>query len=194
VLPLARCCSAARSSAAQSAAVSSWGRGADPSSSCATGGHCSPMSPKGFLSSVSDAVGLAVWSKAWPILLGSGVLGGRTVCGEFLGLLFCASMRCGRSPSCGADAAVSDGGDVVLRQRRCTGGCGRWFAEAGWSVVVRLCGVPLRLVSAFGARARVSSSASHVLTAGRVNPDGGVSCIGGNYLHRRYLAARDRAN
>jgi len=51
-------------------------------------------------------------------------------------------------------------------------------------VVCRLCGVPLRLVSAFGALARVSSSASHVLTAGRVNPDGGVSGIGGNYLHR----------
>jgi len=53
---------------------------------------------------------------------------------------------------------------------------------------------PLRLVSAFGALARVSLSASYSLTAGRVNPDGGVSCIGGNYLHRRYLAARDRAN
>ena len=103
-------------------------------------------------------------------------------------------MRCGRSPSCGADAAVSDGGDVGLRQGRCTGGCGRWSAEAGWSVACSFRGVPLRLVSAFGARARVSSSTSHVLTAGRVNPDRGVSCIGGNYLHRRYLAARDRAN
>ena len=83
---------------------------------------------------------------------------------------------------------------VVLRQRRCTGGCGRWCAEAGQPVVCRLCGVPLRLVSALGALARVSSSSSYVLTAGRVNPDGGVSCIGGNFLHRRYLAARDRAN
>jgi len=35
--------------------------------------------------------------------------------------------------------------------------------------------------------------ASHVLTAGRVNPDWEVSCIGGNYLHLWYLAARDRA-
>jgi len=83
---------------------------------------------------------------------------------------------------------------VVLRQRRCTGGCGRWCAEAGRPVVCRLCGVPLRLVSAPGARARVSSWAGHVLTAGRVNPDRGVSCIGGNSLHRRYLAARDPAN
>ena len=109
-------------------------------------------------------------------------------------LLFCASMRCGRSPSCGADAEVSDGEDVGLRQGRCTGGCGRWCAEAGWSVACSFRGVPLRLVSALGARARVSSSTSHVLTAGRVNPDRGVSYIGGNYLHRRYLAARDRAS
>ena len=83
---------------------------------------------------------------------------------------------------------------VVLRQRRCTRGCGRWRLEAGWSVVCRLCGVPLRRVSACGARVWVSSSDCPVLTAGRVNPDWVVSCIGGNYLHRRYLAARDRAN
>jgi len=83
---------------------------------------------------------------------------------------------------------------VVLRQRRCTRGCGRWCAEAGWPVVSRLCGVPLRLVSACGARVRVSSSDCPVLTAERVNPDWVVSCIGGNYLHRRYLSARDRAN
>jgi len=76
----------------------------------------------------------------------------------------------------------------------CTGGCGLWCVEAGWPVLCRLCGEPLRVVSAFGAHARVSSSASHVLTTGRGNPDCGVSCIGGNYLHRRYLAARDRAN
>ena len=84
--------------------------------------------------------------------------------------------------------------DVVLRQRRCTGGCGRCCAEAGCSAVCSLCGVPLRLVSAFGARARVSSSSIHVLTAGRVNPDWGVSCLGGKNLHRKYLAARYRAN
>jgi len=83
---------------------------------------------------------------------------------------------------------------VVLRLRGCTRGCGRWCSEAGWSVVCRLCGVPLRRVSACGARVWVSSSDCPVLTAGRVNPDWVVSCIGGNYLHRRYLAARDRAN
>jgi len=92
------------------------------------------------------------------------------------------------------DGEVSTAVAVVLRQRRCIGGCGRWCAEAGRPVVCRLCGVPLRLVSAFGALARVSSSAIYVLTAGRVNPEGGVSCIGGKHLHRRYLAARDRAN
>jgi len=159
------------------------------------GGQCPPVSPGGGLpSSVSDAVGLHVCAMGSALLLGDAALGGRTVCGGFPGLPFCASMRYWRSPSCGADAAVSDGGGVVLRQRRCTGGRGRCCAEAGRPVVFRLSGVPLRLVSAFGALARVSSSASHVLTAGRVNPDGGVSCIGGNYLHRRYLAARDRAN
>jgi len=147
-----------------------------------------------FPSSVSDAIGFDVWSTAWPLLLRSGALVGCAVCGGFPGLRFCASWCCGRSPSCGADAAVSDGGDVVLRQRRCTGGCGRWCSAAGWSVVCSLCGVPLRLVSAFGARSRVCSSASHGLTAGRVNPDWGVSCIGGTYLHRRHLAARDRAS
>jgi len=89
-------------------------------------------------------------------------------------------------------ATMVDG--VVLRQRRCTLGCGRWCSEAGWSVVCRLCGVPLQRVSACGARVWVSSSDFPVLTAGRVNPDWVVSCIGGNYLHRRYLAARDRAN
>jgi len=158
------------------------------------GGQCPSLSPGGLPSSVSDAVGLHVCATGSPLLLSNAALGGRTVCGGFLGLPFWASMRYWRSPSCGADAAVSDGGDEVLRQRRCTGGCGRWCAEAGRPVVCRLCGVSLRLVSAFGALARVSSSASYVLTAGRVNPDGEVSCIGGNYLHRRYLAARDRAN
>jgi len=158
------------------------------------GGHCPPVSPGGLPSSVSDAVGLHVWSTGSPLLPVNAALGRRTVCGGFPGLPFRASMRYWRSPSCGADAAVSDGGYVVLRQRRCTGGCGRWCAEAGRPVVSRICGVPLRLVSALGALVRVSSSASYVLTAGRVIPDGGVSCTGGNYLHHRYLAARDRAN
>jgi len=171
VLLPARCCGAAGSRVTQSASVLPSGPGADPSSFSASGSQCSPMSPGGLPSSVSDAVGLHVCATASPLLLGTGVLGGRTVCGDFLSLLFCASMRCGRSPSCGADAAVSDGEDVLLRQRLCTGGCGRCCAETGWPVVCRLCGVPLRLVSAFGALARVSSSASHVLTAGRVNPD-----------------------
>jgi len=83
---------------------------------------------------------------------------------------------------------------VVLRQRRCSRGCGRWCSEAGWSVVCRPCGVPLLRVSACGARVRVSSSDCPVLPAERVNPDWVVSCIGGNHLHRRYLAARDRVN
>ena len=84
--------------------------------------------------------------------------------------------------------------DVIFRQRRRTGGSGRWCVAAGWLVVCSLCGLPLRLVSAFGARSQVCSSANHGLTAGRVNPDWGVSCIGGTYLHRRHLAARDRAS
>ena len=82
----------------------------------------------------------------------------------------------------------------VLRQRRCTRGCGCWFPEAGWPVVCLLCGVPLRLVSACSSRVWVSSAAFLMLTAGRGNPDIVVSCIQGNYLHRRYLAPRDRAN
>jgi len=98
-----------------------------------------------------------------------------------------------RPPRDGAPLTAPVDG-VVLRQRCCTRGCGRWCSEAGWSVVCRFCGVPLRRVSACGARVWVSSSDCPVLTAGRVNPDWVVSCIGGNYLHRRYLAARDRAN
>jgi len=188
------CGGAAGPKAAQSVAVFFWRRRADPLSSCGAGGQFSPMFPGVFPSSVSDAVGLDVWYTAWPFLLGTGVLGGRTVCGGFPGLLFFASMRYGKTPSCGADAAATDGGDVVLCQRRCTGGCALRCAEAGWSVVCSVCGVPLGLVSAFGARARVSSSSIHVLTAGRVNPDWGVSCLGGKNLHRKYLAARYRAN
>jgi len=67
--------------------------------------------------------------------------------------------------------------NVVLRLRRRTRGCGRRCAEAGWPVVSRLCGVPLRLVSACGARVRVGSSDCPVLTAERVNPDWIVSCM-----------------
>jgi len=143
---------------------------------------------------ILDAVGRDRCATAWPSLLGYGDLGGRPVFGGSPVPLFCASMRCGRSPSCGADAAVSDGGGVELRQRRSTRGCGRWCSEAGWSMVCRLCGASLLRVSACGARVWVSSSDCPVLTAERVNPDWVVSCIGGNYLHRRYLAARDRAN
>jgi len=92
------------------------------------------------------------------------------------------------------NGSVLDTVSVVLRQRSCTRGCGRWCSEAGWSVVCRFCGVLLRRVSACGACVWVSSSDCPVLKAGRVNPDWVVPCIGGNYLHRRYLEARDRAN
>jgi len=188
------CGGAAGSRLPQWAGVLPEGRGAAPSSSSAYGWRCSPTSPGASPSSVSDAVGRGGCATAWPFFLGFGDPVGRPVFGGSPVPLSCASMRWERSPSCGADAAVSDGGDVVLRHRRCTRGCGRWCSDAGWSVVGRLCGVPLLRVSACGARVRVSSSDCPVLTAGRVNPDWVVSCIGGNYLHRRYLAARDRAN
>jgi len=66
--------------------------------------QCSPMLPGGFPSLVSDAVGLDAWSAAWPLLLGSGVLGGRTVCGGFFrspvsrvhALCAVSVVRCGR--------------------------------------------------------------------------------------------------
>jgi len=45
-----------------------------------------------------------------------------------------------------------------------------------------------------GSRVRVNSMDCVVLTAGRVNPDWVVSCIEGNYLHFRSLAAQDRVN
>jgi len=96
-------------------------------------------------------------------------------------------------PACPADKLNGPSQGVVLRLGRCTRGCGRWCAGAGRPVVCRLCGVPLRLVNACGAPVRESSSDCRVLTAGRVNPDWIVSCIGGKYLHRRYLAARERA-
>ena len=83
---------------------------------------------------------------------------------------------------------------MVLRQRLRTRGCGRWCADAGCPVVSRLCGVPLRLVSACGARVRLSSSNCSVLAAESVNPDWVTSCIGENICIVGIMAKRDWAN
>jgi len=88
------------------------------------GGRCSPTSPRTLLSSSLKNVGLDGCAAHCPFLLGFGDLGGLSICDGGQNYQCWASMRCGRPPSCGVDAAVSVGGDVLLRFRRCTRGCG----------------------------------------------------------------------
>ena len=87
--------------------VLSAGRGAAPSSFTAVGGRCWRASPGAFPSSAADDIGLDEWAVVRPSALSYRDLGGGTVFGGVPGLLFRASVRCGRPPSCGADATVS---------------------------------------------------------------------------------------